>query len=507
MTSTKSNFEDVTFAAFSSQSSALVPANTQHSPQASRSAEEGQPSSLQNPKFQFVLLDGPKIVNPESKRLIKKHVMVDIGRSRRKKRRWEPGFKVFIPSVPHFGTTVDPFMKYPIEMSQRTHSLVGYIYKECVEETRSIYDYFLPIGISDPAAFHAVLALLTFHVRTKIRPRDYQVSMDYESTEITHHYTEAIKLLKSRVTNLEVATSDGTIGAILFMLTYTNISADYMMWHGHMKGLGQILSARDGWADPTQSRCLPLLLRLTLGWCDVLGCFTHDIHPKFPFHEYLVPLYPTFPTSVTLSPQLTSTITTLSTIQPDLELVIDLFANVAKFTLFLKKTVAKDPSIWQNHTFALHLQPLLYRLLSLSHVSLPNSKPSVVKDMLRVALLLYLAPMQRKFGIRIVRAEIQLSKLLGGFQNWRRAVRDWELHDLNMWIITMGFLEAYEEGHTTKDTYMEILSGHLTSSEMTSVEEVEERLRGMIWAEEIQGQQFRALRETVQGILNGRENF
>ena len=45
--------------------------------------------------------------------------------------------------------------------------------------------------------------------------------MDYESTEITHHYTEAIKLLKSRVTNLEVATSDGTIGAILFMLTYT----------------------------------------------------------------------------------------------------------------------------------------------------------------------------------------------------------------------------------------------------------------------------------------------
>jgi hypothetical protein len=116
------------------------------------------PERPKNAKFAFIHHTGPTVKDRESKRLIKKHVMIDIGKSRRKqpstRKRYQQStddlasdqsrdlkqivqgrdmerralcvLEHDLPPISRFSTTRDPFTAYPIKMTRRTRALVDH---------------------------------------------------------------------------------------------------------------------------------------------------------------------------------------------------------------------------------------------------------------------------------------------------------------------------------------------------------------------------------------------
>lgn len=87
-----------------------------------------QNKSPQKATFKFVVLDGPTIIDPEAKRLIKKHVMADIGRSRRKRTKWSDEKLGMVKGSPNtFDIFVPPIPRYvPPKVAQAKHWLTPY---------------------------------------------------------------------------------------------------------------------------------------------------------------------------------------------------------------------------------------------------------------------------------------------------------------------------------------------------------------------------------------------
>jgi hypothetical protein len=223
-----------------------------------------------------------------------------------------------------------------------------------------------------------------------------------------------------------------------------------------------------------------------------------------PFHEYLSPLHPSFPASITLSAPLTSTIASLSAIHTDLEHILQLFTEVAKFIALWAQMTPTSPALWKDHCSAgMYLEPLMYRLLSLSISAPPDNEITALQEVLRLALLLFLAPVQRKFGIRIVRTEIQVGKLLALLQeqDWGPLIDNCELYNVGIWTITMGLSET-EQWSPTRTSYLEAFRERIRPVGLTTIEQVQERLRGMIWVDELHGPTFETLKEPIQLILD-----
>lgn len=79
-------------------------------------------------------------------------------------------------------------------------------------------DAFFPIGLTDPAAFHQVLANLALYLR---RVRNSPKSEDYETQEALVHQMKALQLVNKKIADPGESTSDGVIGAIISLACVT----------------------------------------------------------------------------------------------------------------------------------------------------------------------------------------------------------------------------------------------------------------------------------------------
>lgn len=122
----------------------------------------------------------------------------------------------------------------------------------------------------------------------------------------------------------------------------------------------------------------------------------------------------------------------------------------------------------------------------------------MIQELLRLALLIYLAPMQRRFRIRMVTAEAQLVKLLRQLQRFDKSHVSMD-RNLQLWAVTVALLEAVEG--PMRDSYLNILCGMLAYLNISSMEEMENRLQEVMWVQQMHGEQFRALWNTELRFL------
>jgi len=78
---------------------------------------------------------------------------------------------------------------------------------------------FFPIGLTDAAAFHQVLANLAMQLNRYRAPG--QTVADYEQREVVTRHTAALHLIQKRMSNPNEATQDGTIATIVAMICYS----------------------------------------------------------------------------------------------------------------------------------------------------------------------------------------------------------------------------------------------------------------------------------------------
>jgi hypothetical protein len=120
----------------------------------------------------------------------------------------------------------------------------------------------------------------------------------------------------------------------------------------------------------------------------------------------------------------------------------------------------------------------------------------------RLAALLYIAPIWRKFGAAPVVTTVLVQKLL---VQMRLAPIEWgELGLLRAWVLVMGGLEA--EDHFTFRQLTEMLGSHLRDRHVLSWDQIFPSLKAVLWIEDALGGADERLREELDQLLHIRHH-
>lgn len=125
-----------------------------------------------------------------------------------------------------------------------------------------------------------------------------------------------------------------------------------------------------------------------------------------------------------------------------------------------------------------------------------ESPSSVFKEAIRLALLLFLAEVRRKFGLHPIDSQVHVQKLQDVLAN---DTADWtSLGPLRLWVVSMGVLEAVEEpvqGWCVGEWARRAFSGGVTTAQ-----QAERLFESVMWIDTVHGVLFREM----QGRFFGR---
>ncbi|KAI7217385.1 hypothetical protein KC333_g4270 [Hortaea werneckii] len=201
-------------------------------------------------------------------------------------------------SLPHLSTplnagAVDTSLNYPIPLNRRAKELVALIFTPDYGDRPHRSDWFT-VGLEDQAAFHAVLANAALHLHELRAPR----SASSKESQLANFY-HYLALTKVR-TSLQVFLHSGKesparerehkllqlIGSVSGMVCWADTSASAEQWQIHREGLFQLIRLRKGGLDG-----LPNHLRCTVSWVELRGALMRDTKPLFPLPTAWVQQY------------------------------------------------------------------------------------------------------------------------------------------------------------------------------------------------------------------------
>ncbi|EEU38087.1 uncharacterized protein NECHADRAFT_48037 [Fusarium vanettenii 77-13-4] len=236
----------------------------------------------------FVHSTGPTHVHGRdktSRAKIRRHVMEDIGKSRRKPRR-NPQFMIKMPfwsqdplSVLEQQWGMDAFSAYGI-------TLLGSEGKRFLGNA----DALTPEGFSFPFAFTSSAFLRHF----KAIFSDQSILKAIHRQSSARIKVVALERALETITCIEAAMAspsfDPAIGdrvfyAILSIICYNLLEMDLDQARVHLEGLSLLIAARGGMKSLTGNN----ELRLMIFWVDVMTCLLFDTRPRYPLPQDLIP--------------------------------------------------------------------------------------------------------------------------------------------------------------------------------------------------------------------------
>ncbi|KAH8814824.1 hypothetical protein F5884DRAFT_151973 [Xylogone sp. PMI_703] len=423
-------------------------------------------------RLQFVSYTEPgRHLNSSTRRLIRRHAMKEIGKSRRRKQYnesvatvataetndppfVEEGTTAFINShveevpedewmeFPHTASLgsisrrwagrADYFQQYPIKMNSRLYGLMDHVYDNSVDKFRACRELWLPVLLADPASFHQVLSLASMNMdilrgEKQIRP------------ESAAHHGVAIKSVNNRIIHPVLGVTDGVMGAVASFACYSLMLQNITQWGIHIAGIQKMIDLRGGIESikPNSS------LRLVLMWVDISGSCAQDITPHFPLPYDLLPRINPQPTYSSGAPESARAWATIFRHKPNF---IEAFTDFSDlFTLLGRRTREKD--FWNERMFVcLYLFPITHKLLALPRLDTSGSgadhKEHLIVEACRLAALLCLNSVKFRFGVYIISMETQITRLLAILQLKKRKNQpSWKPFEiLRLWVVLLAWI-------------------------------------------------------------------
>ncbi|TAQ91467.1 hypothetical protein B7494_g162 [Chlorociboria aeruginascens] len=345
----------------------------------------------------------------------------------------------------------------------------------------------LPLGLMDAASFHQVLSnaaldLMGLRKNSKIP----------ETIESITHHSLAVKMVAQRVSSLNKATIDGVIAAISGICCYSFKTWNLDNWYTHMKGVREIIRLRGG-IDSLNSNPR---LRHCVSWSDIPGACSLDIKPMFPLPTISLSALPPVPLyhgiSQTSLPAAYISNTWRSN-YPRLFEIMQIMKDIRSFTLYTTREVRQNNGqIYHDGEFGPdHILPLIHRLLSLAS-DIHDEYHSPLQAV-RLACILYLHEIRRLFGILAVVPDLHTTKLKALLED---ETLDWtRLNLLKAWCIAMG---AMESRGPKRQWFIQRLHMSMEELDIGTEEELETKLEQVLWYKDVHTLMFRELYGRVE---------
>lgn len=253
---------------------------------------------------------------------------------------------------------------------------------------------------------------------------------------------------------------------------------------------------------------------------DTGGAASRDIVPFFPLPLHLLP---TPPSHGQCKPDISKTVTTWIEEFPDQHEVINIFLDLdTMITWLIKQLNLLKMDLWRQPGLdAARLMPLIYRCVELGerragecprqHAETATRHPDeAFKHALRHAIILFLAPIRRKFGPPASGTDLHLSKLISAFRTCLAHPVILKFQPLCFWMLLVGAMEACHLQRECDENWFftRILNCCIIVSG-TSFEKVEllvkHSMAEMIWFEAAVEEEVKSMMEELRMYLEARE--
>ncbi|KAI1209836.1 uncharacterized protein F4807DRAFT_75504 [Annulohypoxylon truncatum] len=445
-------------------------------------------------KFEFVNVATPGDVKQHST-TIRRHVMKDIGKARRKPRTKNRGEVIIgegssaatkdkdeaqANSPSRFLKLPSPQMdgslhtiEFPIDMDQKRMSLIQYI----VDEARTTYRPFrfpwLTMGLSDIAAWHITLANAVIYRGLKPGEKKTEIT----SLEAMKWYTLSLASITKRLADPVESNSEGLIIAVTGFACHDASIGNFDRFAIHMDGLQRLISKKGG----LQALSSPFL-RLMISWLDLAGATYSNSKPRFHIPRDSITEISTGNDSLYLQQLLQS----WDADCPTLGDIMNAMKATAAAASYINQHQG-TPNFWTDDvTIARVLSPAFHEILTLEGIPLPDdpSHPHysgiAAREAFRRAALIFLAAIKDRMGAAAFEMETHLEAFR---QISQIPLVDWGLvAELNLWA---HIISAMQEESPNRAWHVLTIVGIMESLGLQTGNQAMILARGIIWVDAI----------------------
>ncbi|KAI1767269.1 hypothetical protein GGR53DRAFT_463569 [Hypoxylon sp. FL1150] len=444
--------------------------------------------------FEFVNVARPGDVKQHSTQ-IRRHVMKDIGKARRKPRPKKHKHIILgdgdaegakndddeeRPDATRVLARPNPLrdgsismMNYPIDMDEERMGLVRFM----VEEARACYRPFrfpwLSMGLSDPASWHITLANAALY-RTNPGMQKTEFAA---SAEAVKWYTMSLTSVTKRLADPATSDSEGLVIAVTGFVCHDSSIGNFDRFLVHMDGLKRIVEKRGG----LEALSNPFL-RLMISWLDITGATYLNAKPRFDVPEGSIKETDVGHNSPYLEQLLASWDDNCSSLG-DIMSAMKATAAVANYI----NRRSDDLSFWRDDlTMGRLLGPAFHEILSLEGRALPENPEdpqysgTAAREAFRRAALVFLAAVKIRMGAgafemqRHLDAFRQISQL--PLVNWGT------VPELNLWA---HIIAAMQEDSPNRAWHVLTIVGIMESMGVQTSIQALDIARGIIWVDAI----------------------
>ncbi|KAI0834121.1 hypothetical protein F5Y06DRAFT_279919 [Hypoxylon sp. FL0890] len=451
------------------------------------------------PEFEFVNVGNPCDVKRHSTK-IRRHVMKDIGKARRKPRAKKRGEFVIgeessastsngdetqsssasqaltLPS-PKLDRNLNTLV-YPVEMDEDRLNLVRFL----VDEARATYRPFrfpwITMGLSDSAAFHITLANAALFRGIKADPQALKQKPEFSSNaDAMKWYTLSLASVTKRLADPAESESEGLVIAITGFVCHDSSIGNFDRFCVHMEGLQRMIDRKGG----LETLSSPFL-RIMISWLDLAGATFFNAKPRFNVPQNAIKDIDTGNDAQYLQHLLQ----TWDADCPALGDIMSAMKAVAAVASYINRQSDNERFWTDDVTIARLLGPAFHEVLSLEGRPLPNdpSDPqysgTAVREAFRRAALVFLAAVKIRMGYGAYEMERHLEAFR---QISQLPLVDWGVvAELNLWA---HIISAMQEESPNRAWHVLTIVGIMETIGLQTGSQAIDIARGIIWVDAI----------------------
>ncbi|KAI1429936.1 hypothetical protein F5Y12DRAFT_781557 [Xylaria sp. FL1777] len=444
------------------------------------------------PEFEFVHLDRPGDEKKHSSK-IRRHVMKDIGRSRRKPKNQDqttaartmqvvgPGPSSSTQTQQEQALVPSPLEEcrlsdvvFPIEMDEERRNLARYLFAEARSSYLPFRTPWLFIGLADSAAWYITMANTVLFRKMKLGDVKPEYNTD---TEALKWYTLSLQSISKRLADPNERSKEGLMGAITGFICHDISTGNFTRQVIHMQGLKRLVDNIGGIDEITSP-----MLRIIISWHDLTGAAYRNEPPIFGMPKDSITDIDTRDDTVYFKMLLDSWNRNCPYLG-DIQSALKATAAVASYV----NQHGRTAQFWRDDILAARLLiPALHEVLSLEGRALPScpSDPAysgtAAREAFRRSLLIFLATLKAKFGV----ASFELSRHLKDFQEISKIPHvDWaRVPELSLWAHAIAALQA---GSDQRSWHVSAIVSIMERADFTSSKQALDVVRGIIWVEDL----------------------
>ncbi|KAI2618762.1 hypothetical protein GGR54DRAFT_141823 [Hypoxylon sp. NC1633] len=462
------------------------------------------------PNFEFVNVNNPGDVKQHSTK-IRRHVMKDIGKARRKPRANRTGQVILGARAgdeaegsgsaqalacpnPMRDRTLHT-TSYPVEIDERRLDLLRFM----VDEARYTYRPFrfpwLSMGLSDEAAWHITMANATLFREGGPGSKKTEFSV---STEAMKWYTMSLTSTAKRLADPNESGSEGLIIAITGFVCHDTSVGNFDRFGIHMDGLQRMIEKRGG-LDTLSSP----FLRMMICWYDLIEATYFNTSPRFGVLEDSIAGFDTGDDAEYLEHLLESWDGNC----PALGDIMSALKATAAVASYINRR-ADEAEFWTDDvTAARLLSPAFHEILSLEGRPLPNdtSDPqyagTAAREAFRRAALVFLAAIKMRMGA----GAYEMDRHLDAFRQISQLpLVDWGVvPELNLWA---HVISAMQEESPNRAWHVLTIVSIMDTMGLESSRQAIDTARGIIWVDAIDEGKSEKLCHEIHAYIEARKS-